>query len=105
MRKRKLKRMMFKSFDGFIYTCKKIAKKWDMNTIPLITLKTSIDILKQERTGHAEYDKFLKEYNIVLDDLYKACEKVAKKMKSDSVPIDTVEYGINVIKKAFIKAA
>jgi hypothetical protein len=76
----------------------------DIKTIPLNTLKMTLDTAKgNENTGDKHADALMKQFNITLDSLYKGANQIAKKMGVNKVPLIQIKLGIDIVKDAYIK--
>ena len=85
--------------DNIILSSKRIAKEWDRNTIPLITLK---EMLKNAylKLDAENFKVFETEFNKTIDIFYDTCQNKAESMNSKSIPVSFIEICINKIKES-----
>ena len=98
----KSKKIVINNFKSLEKAAKKIAKEWDLKTIPLLTINKMIDIIRFE-TDEKELQEFKNAYNKTLETLKDVLRKKAKEMNSKSVSIEYLSKAINVIKTEFKK--
>ena len=102
--KRRIRRMTFKHLDAMMRSIRNIAKKWDRNTIPTITLK---EVIKKSKpsptTKDKDVDEFMIKFGITLDKLYNSCLASAKAMNTTNIPVSVIQDGVNIIKGSFIE--
>lgn len=101
MKKSKLQKTALKPFDDLLKAAKGIAKKWDLKSIPLLTLKTMIKIavVKVDKMDLPPEAIAIKQaYLEVYDNLFSVCETRAKEMGTKNVSIEFLESCIKVIK-------
>jgi len=98
-----LRKLFFGNLDEIYNTAKAICKKWDKQTIPLLTLEEIISRSQPKVNGIDEKEILVSimAYNKTLDSLYNSCKMIAKKMDSKSVPLSQLKIGIDLIKKSF----
>ena len=79
----------------------KIAEMWGIKYIPLNTLEEIINPIRKRINEMNVNKEIIDHYNLTLDELYKACEKQAKRMGSKNVPLAYLDEAINHLIKAY----
>ena len=102
---KRIRKIIFDNLDSLVKSAKTIADGWDLKTIPLTELSKMIDVLASADLGkdNPALNDFQKAYNVVLDNIFKACKAKAKTMDSKNIPVDYLRQAVEVVKKAFDK--
>ena len=99
----KIQKLFFKMLDTLYDSAQKICKQWDKQAIPLNLLKELIERSKFKNTE--KENKVLEKFKIdnyrVMDSMYKACEKSAKYIGLQEVPLIILKKCIEIVKKNF----
>ena len=99
----KIQKLFFKMLDTFYDSIQKICKQWDKQCIPLNLLKELIEKLKFKNPE--KENKALANFEIdnhkLMDSIYNACEKSAKNVGSQEVPLIILKKCIEIVKKNF----
>lgn len=95
----KFEKWGLKPFEDILEACKKIAKSWGTDYVPLDVLKNII-IKYQENTKIIpdSMEDIRNAYKNLYETLYNTCLYGAKKMNSENVPISYLEKCILIIK-------
>ena len=96
---KKVKSLVFEMLDNIVLSSKRIAKEWDRNTIPLITLKEMLSNAYLTLDDNA-LKNFETNFNKTIDVFYDTCENKAESMDSKSIPVSFIEICINKIKES-----
>lgn len=108
MKKRKIEKLVLKSFDDLYETSVKISKKWNKSTVPVKVIEEIANILianilidNTNKMDLPELSIFKQEYEKMMRQIVKSCKASAKKMDSKSIPRTLLKTYINTVKKAF----
>jgi len=97
----KVEKMVFDNLNRILNTSKEITKQWNQSNVSLIILKTIIEKSKPASVKNKTVNNFIVKYRLLLDILYSNCERQAKLMDSESIPIEILSELIKVIKQSF----
>ncbi len=95
-------RIFCRGLDQIYDAARKIAKDWSTKTIPVLSLQEIIKLSKL-RNPKKGLHQFYKDYNEILDALFKECKKSADIMGSKHVSLGTLLMWISKAKSAFIE--
>jgi hypothetical protein len=99
----KIQKLFFKMMDTLYDSAQKICKQWDKQCISLNLLKELIE--KSKFKNPEKENKALAKFEIdnyrVMDSMYNACEKSAKNIGSQEVPLIILKKCIEIVKKNF----
>ena len=102
----KLKNTVFMSLSAIYLAAKKAAKGWEKKatTIPVVLYFGVIKATKwQNHPTNKIANKYIDNYNSMLDLLFKGAKDSAYKFGVESVPLDFVSLTIKQVKDAFLK--
>ena len=102
MKSKKLRKVVISNFNNLEKAAKKIAKAWDLKTIPILTINEMIDKIRFE-TDEKELQEFKNAYNKTLETLKVVLKTKVKEMNTKSVSIEYLSQAIKVIKEGFTK--
>lgn len=98
-----IKNMIFKELDLIYSSSKKLAKTWNVNTIPVNHIRELVKILNdgKKEINNDQANVFIDVYKKTLNKLVITCQKLAKNMNSKSIPLAVLKQCLNSIKSGF----
>lgn len=97
------RKLVFKSLDKFVSTCKGIIKEWETNEVPINLINVLINKMKMKEKGSPPIRQFAINYNKMVIRIYKSCQARAIETKSTKVLVSHIEELINIVKENFDK--
>lgn len=101
---KQLIKIVNQNLDLIYKSCKKTARLWGENTIPLNYLNQIINLVKENvKKLPDELQEWSKFYIKMLDTFYSTCEEFAKKYNSSKIPLKILYYFLKILKEEFQK--
>ena len=101
---KKVRKLLFKHLDMIQTAAVDSSKQFDLKAVPPQVLQECITRGKLMPSNDSEIsDDFMRNYNKMLDDLYKNCIEFTKKMGAVNIPFKYLFQAVGVCKSAFVQ--
>ncbi len=102
---RKLKKSLVKTLNQIHSSSEKIAKSFDLVTIPVNTFRIIIDKSKFEKDQMSDkhLKVFMEAHNNTMEQFFDSMKIIAGSMNGKNIPVSEIKKGVEIIKTAYDK--